>query len=191
MKLLGQWQTIRTEKLSIAMLPMRWNGIMDRRLNLMACEMSHEGVAVCAPNDEEVPHMAAPLSFDKWQQNMRILNLTSIAIGNPATHFVLPIQIREFYRQERGLDFIESTIQALMIVEVLSIRSIVAQGTQETRQLCIIGRDPSAIAQSAKIFGRIKTESCRMSEGARFATFQRRPMSLRGILEEQKPRLIA
>src|SRR6185312_4708953 len=96
----------------------------------------------------------------------------------PAPRDIL-VEMAQLHPQQRGLDLVQSRVDALEQVVVLRVGAVVAQRRDTLRQSRVAGHDGAPVAQGAEVLGRVEAEGGRVAERAGLAPVAGRAVRLR------------
>ena len=149
--------------LSVALLLMGWDGVVDEGLDIVLLEVYLQAVTLVAEDGEEVVDVV--LGDDMARQTHERVGYTFIIeFGNAGAVAVVVVELEELGREHGGLQLIDATVVAGVAEHVLLGRAVVAQGTYYGSQLVIVGSDATGIAQCTEVLTRIEAVSCGVAE---------------------------
>ena len=88
--------------------------------------------------------------------------------------------------QQRGLQPVEALVVAELHVLALGALAEVAQPAQTRGQHGVVGADRTAVPERAEVLARIERERAGVAERAGAAAAERRPVGLRGVLQQEQ-----
>ena len=116
------------------------------------------------------------------KNNLRIVNLSQISRSNSRTFLIPSIQMSKLNSKHSSLNLIKTRIIAFVNMMIFIIRTIIAKCSHPVSHFLVICNHSTSIAESTKIFARIKTKSCRITETTCSDTLVCSTMSLSRIL---------
>ena len=76
----------------------------------------------------------------------------AVVFGYLSAALVFAVDVFEFFAEEGGLYFVESAVEALVLVDVFLFAAIISQCADGFGQLVVIGGYGTGVAQGAEIF---------------------------------------
>lgn len=156
--------------LSVALLLMGRDGVVDEGLDVVLPEVLLQAVALVAEDGEEVIDVV--LGSDMaWQTHERVGYTFIIESGDSGAVAVVVVEVGKLGREHGGLQLVDAAVVAGVSEHVLLGRTVVAQGTYYGSQLVIIGSDATGIAQRTEVLAGIEAVTCGVTERTGLSEF--------------------
>src|SRR5207247_11413977 len=110
---------------------------------------------------------------------------TAIPRGQHAPPFGPSSEARKTGAEDRSLDLVQSRVHARFLVMVPVTLTTVSQPLDSSRQRRIVGDDSAAVAERAKIFGRIEAERAGDADRSHGTASGRRKVCLTAIFDNR------
>ena len=146
---------------------MHRRGVVDQRLDAMLGQQRRQPVALRMPHHEQVPGRTRGLVVGgRKHQPRQPLQAQPVGGGNVGTAAVVTIQRLQLLAQEGCLQLVHAGIEARQLVDILSLRPVVAQHAHPPGQHIVVGRHRAGVAQCTQVLARVETEAGGMSQAA-------------------------
>ncbi len=141
-----------------------------------------------APSTADHEQMPGVLFFaDHFrQQDLRMTDAVAITSRHAAAPGDVVIEVLQLHPQHRRLHFVEPRVEALELVAILHVGTVVAQRRDALRQHGVVGQHRTAVAECAEVLRRKETEGRRIAERAGLASVAHRAMRLRRVFDQQQ-----
>lgn len=149
--------------IGIAFLLVRRDGIMDLRLYAVVEEVLLQFIATRTEYRKNVPDGGRR---SLRQANQGISHLREIGVGNGAAILVVGIETEQFGVENGSLEFIDTGITALIVMDILLMRAVITESTDDGSQLVVAGGNGTGVAKSTEVFAGIERMAGSISEGA-------------------------
>ena len=156
-----------TRRGGISSRSMRRNRIMNQGADSQFGEFGLQRIALRMADDKQMPYRVRPVRRDGQDQaGIHGGKLCEIRSGYYFATLVPSVEVAEFDAQEGRLQFVQAGVQAGHFVVITFLRTVIAQHADLFRQFAVVGGDCARVAESAEVFGRIKTVARGVSERA-------------------------
>lgn len=186
MNLFGDWQG-EAIPISIALLFVRRDGIMDLGLHAVVAEILLQFITTRTEHGEDVPDGGGR---SLRQTNQGIVYLREIDVGNGAATLVVNIEMGQFGIEDGGLEFVDAGVAPLIVEDVLTMRAIVAESTNDSCQFLIVRRHGTSITEGTKVLRGIERMAGGIAKGAGASIYEAAAVGLSVVLDEFETMLL-
>ena len=132
--------------LFVALLMVGWNRVVDECLDALFLQVLLQAVAFCTKDGEGVVDVLCIVQ-QPGHADERMVQVLVIVVGYLLTMAVVIVQMAQLYIEDSSLDFVQTTVAALVFEDVFTRRTIIGNGSYAVGQLLVVGGDGSGIAQ--------------------------------------------
>ena len=136
---------------------------MDDGLDTAVCKMCLQRTTFGRPHNEQVPH-TGPVCGNYRQGESQTTERCQILLGDDASTIVPFVEHLELDGQECRLQLVESTVDALLEIDVLLLGPVVAEEANPAGEFRVVRCDGTRICIGAEVLPRIETPRNGISE---------------------------
>ena len=109
-----------------------------------------------------------------------------VEAGDGTPTLVPQVEQGEFSEEYGGLQFVETAVAAAVTKVIAAVAAIVAKGSDDGCEFCVVGGDCACIAQRTEVLGGIETVGGGMTETSGSPAFKGAAVSLGIVFNEQQ-----